>query len=147
MSKNKIVLGTTLFSEITAIDHLFKSILNKKLPDGMEISHFSILNYLSNVDEEKTPAQIAKTFNLTKGAITNTLHKLFQVGYIHIRPDWNDGRKKFINISQTGIKARDQALNNILPLLDEIIDIVNPEKVALILPTLREIRILLNKNK
>ena len=147
MSKNKIFLSTTLFSEITSIDHLFKSILNKKLPVGMEISHFSILNYLSYVDEENTPAQIAKTFNLTKGAITNTLNKLSQSGYIHIRPDWDDGRKKFINISPSGVKAKDQALNNILPLLDEIMYIVNPEKIALILPTLREIRILLNKEK
>ena len=145
MSKNKIFLSTTLFSEITAIDHLLKSILNKKLPNGMEFSHFSILHYLSYVDEEKTPAQIAKTFNLSKGAITNTLNKLFHAGYIHIRPDWNDGRKKIIDISQSGIKAKDLALSDILPLLDEIMLIIKPEKISSILPTLREIRILLNK--
>ena len=40
----------------------------------MELSHFMVLNYFFHLKGEKTPAQLAKTFRVTKGAITNTLN-------------------------------------------------------------------------
>ena len=39
-------LAVSLFSEISAIDHLFKVKLSKSLPTGMELSHFSVLNHI-----------------------------------------------------------------------------------------------------
>ena len=48
--------------------------LTRVLPKGMEISHFSVLNNLAWHDGEKTPAQLAETFNVTRGAMTNTLN-------------------------------------------------------------------------
>ena len=60
----------------------------------MAISHLSVLNHLSSLQNEKTPMQLAKSFHVTKGAMTNTLSKLEASGYIDIRPDLNDARKK-----------------------------------------------------
>ena len=73
--------------------------LTRALPKGMEISHFSVLNNLAWHDGEKTPAQLAETFNVTRGAMTNTLNKLVWAGYVHIRPDWDDARRKMVAIS------------------------------------------------
>ncbi len=42
--------------------------------------------------------------------MTNTLGKLEWAGYVHIRPDWDDARRKFVAISPAGRAARDAAI-------------------------------------
>ena len=42
--------------------------------------------------------------------MTNTLAKLEWAGHIHIRPDWDDARQKFVAISPSGRAARDAAV-------------------------------------
>ena len=95
-------LSVSLFSEILALDQLLRSKISKGLPKGMELSHFSVLNHLAHVGTERTPADLAKSFNLTRGAISNTLAKLEWAGYVHIRPDWDDARRKQVVISPSG---------------------------------------------
>jgi DNA-binding MarR family transcriptional regulator len=65
-----------LFSELLTADQLLRNRLNKVLPNKMEISHFSVLNHLARANVERTPAQLARAFHLTRGAMTNTLTKL-----------------------------------------------------------------------
>ena len=137
-------LAVSLFSEISAIDHLLKVKLSKSLPLGMELSHFAILNHISTIETEKTPVQLARSFNLTKGAITNTLIKLSKMGYIHIRPDWDDARSKLISISPAGKVARNSAVSAIEPILAELMKVIGADKTKEILPFLRDLRILLN---
>ena len=139
-------IAISLFSEISTIDHLLKSRISRELPFGMELSHFSILNHFAILGGEKTPVQLAKSFNVTKGAITNTLNKLSNTGFIHIRPDWDDGRKKLVSISQTGLNARNSAVSAIEPLFEDIMKIIGTDDVKIIIPFLRDLRILLSKD-
>ena len=111
----------TLFSELFAAEQKMRQRLSRALPYEMELSHFMLLNYLSTQNREMSPAQLARTFNLTKGAMTNTLTKLESAGYIHIRPDWDDARKKLVGISDAGDRVRDDALLAIMPVFDEIL--------------------------
>jgi DNA-binding MarR family transcriptional regulator len=90
--------------------------------------------------EERSPAQLARTFNVTRGAMTNTLTKLEWAGHVHIRPDWDDARRKFVAISPAGIKARDAALEAIAPLIHEVVDDIGAENVRAALPVLRALR-------
>jgi DNA-binding MarR family transcriptional regulator len=83
-------------------DQLARNRLSKALPKGMELSHFSVLNQLARSNEEKTPAQLARIFHVTRGAMTNTLNRLEWAGHIHVRPDWDDARRKLIAISPAG---------------------------------------------
>jgi DNA-binding MarR family transcriptional regulator len=99
-------LAAALFSELFSADQLARTRLTKVLPKGMELSHFSVLNHLAHLKDERTPAQLAKSFNVTRGAMTNTLNKLEWAGYIHIRPDWEDARSKQVAISPAGQRAR-----------------------------------------
>ena len=82
MSDNKGSLAIQLFSELLAVDHSVRGHLSRVLPKGMEISHFSVLNVLARRSQERTPAQLAQTFNVTRGAMTNTLNKLEQAGLV-----------------------------------------------------------------
>ena len=144
-NKSNNLAPLILFSEITTIDQLIRAQVTKILPNGMAISHISVLNHLSSVKYEKTPMQLAKSFNVTKGAMTNTLSKLEASGYINIRPDWNDARKKQVKISKAGAEAQREAIKSITPILDKVISKLGKEKADLALPIIRELRnILIN---
>ena len=141
MSDPNEPLAVSLFAEIIAADQLARARLTKALPKGMEISHFSVLNHLAHGHGERSPAQLARAFNVTRGAMTNTLSKLEVVGYVHIRPDWDDARRKFVAISPAGRSARDAALAAITPVIGQVVDAIGADKVRAVLPVLRELRI------
>jgi len=140
MTETSDSLSVALFGEISMADQLARSRLKRALPKGMEISHFSVLNHLAHSHDEKTPAQLAKTFHVTRGAMTNTLNKLEWAGHIHIRPDWDDARRKFVTISPAGRQACDAAIQVITPIIAEVVEAIGAEKVRAALPVLREVR-------
>jgi DNA-binding MarR family transcriptional regulator len=144
MSTDKHTLAISLFSEVLAADQMVRNRLSRVLPKGMEISHFSVLNHLAWHHSERSPAQLAETFNVTRGAMTNTLTRLEWAGYIHIRPDWDDARRKMVAISPAGRKAREQALSSIAPMVSDVIDRLGEDRVRATLPILRQLRLQLD---
>ncbi|WGW04624.1 MarR family winged helix-turn-helix transcriptional regulator [Tropicibacter oceani] len=137
-------LAISLVSELLTADQLLRSRLSKILPNRMEISHFSVLNHLAR-GGERTPAQLARAFHLTRGAMTNTLGKLEMAGHVHIRPDWDDARRKLVSISPAGKAARDAALAAITPLITEMVGELGDDRVRAALPVLRELRVRLEE--
>ncbi|MCE0506350.1 MULTISPECIES: MarR family winged helix-turn-helix transcriptional regulator [unclassified Roseivivax] len=133
-------LAITLFSELLTADQLLRARLAKALPDRMELSHFSVLNHLAR-GAEKTPVQLSRVFHVTRGAMTNTLSRLEAQGYVHVRPDWDDARRKLVSISPAGLEARDAALRAIMPLVSELVGALGREKVRAAMPVLRELRL------
>ncbi|WP_128255012.1 MarR family winged helix-turn-helix transcriptional regulator [Falsirhodobacter deserti] len=134
-------IAISLFGELFMTDQLARNRISKVLPKGMELSHFGVLNHLARLGEERTPAQLAKAFRVTRGAMTNTLAKLEWAGHVHIRPDWDDARRKFVAISPAGRQARDAAVEAIVPLVADVVRALGPEKVRAVLPVLREMRV------
>ena len=53
--------------------------------------------------------------------MTNTLQKLDAAGYVHVRPDWDDARRKWVSLSPAGQAARDRAVAAIAPVFDDIV--------------------------
>ncbi|PYF11783.1 MarR family transcriptional regulator [Rhodobacter viridis] len=139
-------LAAALFAEVFMADQLARNVVSRALPKGMEISHFSVLNHLAHIAEERTPAQLAATFHVTRGAMTNTLSKLVWAGHVHIRPDWDDARRKFVAISPAGRQARDAALTSFMPVIADIVRDIGAEKVRAALPVLRELRLRLEES-
>ncbi len=133
-------LAIAMFSEVFMTGQLARNRLSKALPKGMELSHFSVLNHLVHVKGEKSPAQLARAFHVTKGAMTNTLSKLEWAGYVHVRPDWDDARRKFVSISPAGKSARDAALHAITPIIGDAVRAIGDEKMRAALPVLRTLR-------
>ena len=140
MTVNNDPTAIMLVSEIATVDQAARALLKAALPKGMELSHFSVLNHFAHNSDEKTPAQLARIFNVTKGAMTNTISRLTIAGFVHVRPDWDDARRKFVSISPAGHAARDAAATAINPVLEGIIEPLGPEKIKLILPILRDLR-------
>ena len=134
-------LAASLFAEVLIAEQLARNLIGKALPRGMQISHFSVLNLLAHVNEESTPAQLAQAFHVTRGAMTNTLSRLEWAGHVHIRPDWDDARRKFVSISPAGRAARNAAIAAFMPLIAEVVRDIGADKVRVALPVLRELRI------
>lgn len=140
MADSRDTLSISLFSELFMADQLARNKLSKVLPKGMELSHFTVLNHLYQLSDPRTPAQLAKSFALTRGAMTNTLNKLEWAGHVHVSPDWDDARRKQVVISPAGRAARDAALAAIAPIVGKIVDKVGEDSVRGAVPVLRELR-------
>ena len=144
MSTARQALAISLFSEILAADQMVRNRLSRVLPKGMEISHFSVLNHLDWHGDERTPAQLAETFNVTRGAMTNTLSKLEWAGFVHIRPDWDDARRKMVAISPAGRRARDQAFGAVSQFINAAVATIDDEDMRRAIPVLRALRLSLS---
>lgn len=145
MTRGSDSLAVSLFSEILTIDQLARNTLAKALPKGMELSHFSVLNHLAHTGAERSPGQLARSFHLTRGAMSNTLTRLEAAGWVHVRPDWDDARRKLVSISPAGQTARDAAIAAIRPMISDVVARIGPDRVRGALPVLREMRIKLGE--
>lgn len=107
------------FNEIGIIAQLSNAIFKKTLPDGLNSSQFGVLNWFIRVDNEATPGRLAKAFQVTGGAMTNTLKKLQGRGFINIEPDVTSGRKKRVTITKQGRAVRKKAIAASSPVFKE----------------------------
>jgi DNA-binding MarR family transcriptional regulator len=133
-------VAIALFGELFMADQLARARIGRVLPKGMQLSHFAVLNHLARIGEERTPAQLARAFHVTRGAMTNTLNRLEWAGHIHIRPDWDDARRKFVSISPAGRAARDAAVQAVAPMLGATVADLGEDRVRAALSVLRGLR-------
>jgi DNA-binding MarR family transcriptional regulator len=114
------------FNEIGIIAQLSTAMFEQKLPEGLTQSQFSVLNWFIRVDSQATPTRLAKAFQVTGGAMTNTLKKLEGKGLVRIVPDKTSGRQKLVTLTARGKKTRDKAIGSVAPLLQEFADQFDP---------------------
>ncbi|MEM8580514.1 MAG: MarR family transcriptional regulator [Pseudomonadota bacterium] len=129
-----------LFNEIGIISQLSRAFFEARLPDGMVLPHFSVLNHLVRVGEGRTPVQIARAFQVPKNSMTHTLGGLETRGLIEVRPNPKDGRSKTIWLTEAGRSFREEAIarvgRDIIPMLPEM----DAEEVARTLGFLKQLR-------
>ena len=101
----------TYFNEISIIARLTIAQFERILPDCLNNSQFSVLNWFSRVDSQASPSRLATAFQVTPGAMTNTLKKLESKSLVKIEPDELCGRKKKVSMTSKGEKLQKQAVN------------------------------------
>ena len=101
----------TYFNEISIIAQLSNAQFERILPDGLNNSQFSVLNWFCRVDSQASPGRLATAFQVTPGAMTNTLKKLESKSLVKIEPDELCGRKKKVSMTSKGEKLQKQAVN------------------------------------
>ncbi|MEM9472526.1 MAG: MarR family winged helix-turn-helix transcriptional regulator [Pseudomonadota bacterium] len=101
----------TFFNEIGIISQLSRTILESRLPDGMLVSHFSVLNHLIRVEDGRTPQDISRAFQVPKTSMTHTLSVLEKHKLVDMKPNPNDGRSKTVWITTRGREFRDRAIS------------------------------------
>jgi len=148
MAKPKSDDGNILFdffNEIGIISQLSSTMFERNLPDGLTNSQFSVLNWFLRVDTVATPGRLATAFQVTPGAMTNTLKRLESKGLIKIVPDSESGRKKQVTITSQGKAVRDKAIASAAPLLAEFAAEFSPNSLKKQVSSLSKVRAYLDE--
>ena len=133
------------FNEIGIISQLSQNLFDSVMPNGLTLSQFSVLNHFVRLKKIESPAKLAKSFQVTKGAMTNTLGRLEKQEFVTIRPDPNDGRAKLVDITEKGRMAHQACIAALAPLLVKLNANMGIKDFTDTLPHLENVRIYLDK--
>jgi DNA-binding MarR family transcriptional regulator len=136
-----------MFNEIGIISQLSSNRLERVLPAGMSIAQFSLLNHLVRLGGAWAPSRLARAFQVTKGAMTNTMQRLEAQGLIRIAPDPEDARGKLVEITDSGRKMRDKCVRATGEVMADIVRLVPADDVRAALPLLEHLRKTLDENR
>jgi DNA-binding MarR family transcriptional regulator len=136
-----------LLTEIGIIEQLARNQLERQLPDGLKVSQFAVLNHLVRLGGVWSPARLASAFQLTKGAMTNTLQRLERRGLVQIAPDPRDGRAKLVTITPAGQDMRARCVDCVRPVLDSLSSELSVKDLASALPVLEKVRKHLDRHR
>jgi DNA-binding MarR family transcriptional regulator len=130
----------TLFNEIGILEQLSRALFEARLPKGVLVSHFAVLNHLVRVGDGRTPLDLARAFQVPKTTLSHTLALLEGRGWIEMRPNPDDKRSKQVWITVEGRVFRDEAIASLAPDLAVIAAAFPPAQVAALLPGLTALR-------
>jgi len=137
----------TYLNEISIIAQLSIAVFEQSLPAGLNNSQFSVLNWFSRVDTQASPGRLAAAFQVTAGAMTNTLKKLESKGLVKIEPDEFSGRKKKVTITLKGEKLQKKAVNSAAPLFQELAENCPLENIEIQVGQLQKVREYLDQRR
>lgn len=128
------------FNEVGILAQLSRALFEARLPAGVTVAHFSVLNHLIRVADGQTPLQLARAFQVPKTSMTHTLAGLEDRGMIEMRPNPRDGRSKQVWLTERGRTFRDEAVRLLAPDIQALSGRIDPGRIAEILPDLAHIR-------
>ncbi len=140
-------LAFTLFNELGIIQQLARAEFERMLPNGLHLSHFSVLNHFVRLERTSSPAQLASSFQVTRGAMTNTVGWLERQGLVAVTPDPADGRAKIVAITPAGRRMRDKAVAALANAARHIETAFPHDEIAEHLPFLQRLRVYLDENR
>jgi len=136
-----------VFAAIGAIEQLTRNRLERALPDGLSQAGFAVLSHFARTGAPSNPAALAAAFQLTKGAMTNTLQRLEAQGFVLITDDPADGRRKIVSLTLAGAAAQAAGLAATRPQLDSLREAFEAGEFAGVLPFLDRLRGWLDRNR
>ena len=137
----------TWINEINIIAQLSSTVFRSVLPQGMTQAQFSVLNWFSRVDDQATPGRLAAAFQVSKGAMTNSLGKLEDKGFVTVTPDPDSGRRKIVRRTAAGKKAWEAALASAFPVLETFADALGLDRIRAHQSFLSEVRAYLDADR
>lgn len=128
------------FNEIGIIAQLSRAMMEARLPDGVTLPHFTVLNHLVRLGDGRTPLAIATAFQVPKTSMTNTLSGLARRGLVEFRDNPDDGRSKQVWLTESGRAFRDKAIADLEPDLQVLCERVPEAQVMALVTPLAAIR-------
>ena len=136
-----------VMTEIGIIAQLSQAQLDRTLPDGLSAAQFGVLTHFMRRGGTESPAQLARAFQVTKGAMTNTLQRLEAQGFVRIVGDETDGRRKLVTLTAEGAGAFNAGLGLMKPHLDAMRGAFTEDEFKAALPFLQALRVWLDENR
>ena len=144
MTPRDFMLLATL-TEVGIASQLLSARFERTRPGGLNEAQFTVLHHFARQNlAESTPTKLARAFQLSKGALTNTLQRLAALGFVALTPDPADGRGKIVRPTAAGLAARDAALADLTPSMGEVFADVPTTDIEAAYPLLRKLRMALD---
>ena len=140
MDKADQAIFFSFFNEIGIIEQLARAMFEARLPKGMVLNHFTVVNHLIRVKDGQTPVQLARAFQQPKTTMTHTLAGLEARGLIEMRPNPKDARSKQVWLTDGGRAFRDQAIADLAPDFGLFEGVVDAGEITQVLPLLEQVR-------
>lgn len=141
------LFGFEHFNELGIVNQLATTLFERMLPHDLTLAQFSLLNHMVRLGDGWGPARLAAAFQVTKGALTNTLGKLEAKGFVAIEPDPQDGRGKRVMLTAAGRQARDDAMAAAEPMIARARGALTAQEAAQLLSAARKLRIWLDADR
>ncbi len=129
-----------LLTEAGIIEQLARNQLERSLPDGLKMSQFGVLNHLVRLGGDWSPVRLANAFQVTKGAMTNTIQRLEKRGLVKVAADPEDGRGKLVSITEKGRAMRARCVKCVSPLIADLSAELSEKELGMALPVLGKVR-------
>lgn len=136
-----------LFTEVGIINQLSSNRAERCLPHGLTMSQFSVLNHFARGLPPKSPLELANAFQVTKGAMTNTLKQLGNKGFVKVVGNEEDKRAKIVSISEEGLSAFADAQKSLMIAFSDFVSAMDEQDIANLLPGLEAVRVWLDENR
>lgn len=130
-----------LLNEVGIIDQLAQQRAEQLLAPELNMPQFIVLNHLVRRGGDSSQIELARAMQVTKGAMSNTVARLLDKGYIAVQADPADGRGKRIGLSPEGRQIRDQAVARLARGLTGMAELLPPSELDSTLATLRKLRV------
>jgi DNA-binding MarR family transcriptional regulator len=144
-SEETLPIWFAFFTEIGIINQLSRAVFEARLPDGITLPHFTVLNHLIRVRDGQTPQKMATAFQVPKTSLTNTLAGLEARGLVEMRKNPEDGRSKQVWLTDKGRSFRDEAIGLLAGDVAGLSAQVDTEALRQALPLLEEVRKIMDK--
>jgi DNA-binding MarR family transcriptional regulator len=135
------------FNEIGIINQLSSALFQKRLPDGVTVAQFSVLNHLTRVKDGQTPLALASAFQVPKTTMTHTLAGLQSRGLVEMKPNAEDRRSKQVWLTSAGRQFRDQSIAGLMEDMARLEYSLDVEAMIQAVPTLSGVRKVLDDDR
>lgn len=135
------------FTEIGILAQLSQTQFERLMPVGMTLAQFTVLNHCVRVSDGKSPAALARAFQVTKGTMTSTLQRLEQKGLVVIHADPRDGRSKIVRITEAGRIMREACIAATRPWAEDLLTKLDPGEVSELTPRLAKLRSIVDADR
>jgi DNA-binding MarR family transcriptional regulator len=135
------------FNEIGIIDQLARNRFERVMPQAMSVAQFSVLNHFVRLGGERSLADLARSFQVSRAAMTKLTRKLEVSGLVRVRDNPGDGRGKLVSISTRGARAHQDAIAALAPTFSELAQAFSTDEIGRLLPTLEKVRAWLDTHR
>ena len=137
----------TFFTEIGILAQLSQTQFERLMPAGMTLAQFTVLDHCVRVSDGRSPATLARAFQVTKGTMTSTLQRLEQKGLVVIRADPRDGRSKIVRITEEGRAMREACIAATRPWSKDLLAKLDAREISELTPRLAALRNILDADR
>ncbi|MTI42348.1 MarR family transcriptional regulator [Roseibium hamelinense] len=134
----------SFFNEVNIIGQLSRAQFEARLPKGVLLPHFSVLNHLVRVGDGATPLALARAFQVPKTTMTHTVSGLVQRAFVTLKSNPKDGRSKTVWLTNAGREFRDDAIKLLDDDMEALRAAIPADKISALVPALEEIRVFLD---